>query len=80
MGFSSPQYQFSEGAGSLPESVYIEKENAITVSSNFIVTVVLQTTSTATYGRFLAVIIHIKRDISVSYIIIHLHVHSVHSK
>ena len=51
MGFSSPQYQFSEGAGSLPESVYIEKENAVTVSSNFTVTVVLQTTSTASYSK-----------------------------
>ena len=55
MGFGSPQYQFSEGAGSLPESVYIEKENAITVSSNFTVTVVLQTTSTASYSEFLVV-------------------------
>ena len=53
MGFSSPQYQFSEGAGSLPQSVYIEKENAVTVGSNFTITVVLQTTSTASYSKFL---------------------------
>ena len=52
MGFSSSQYQFSEGAGSLPESVYIVRENAVTVSSTFTVTVVLQTTSTASDSKF----------------------------
>ena len=41
------EYQFSEGAGFLPDSVYIVRENAVTVSSNFNVTVVLQPMSTA---------------------------------
>lgn len=44
------EYKFKESAGSLPESVYIVRENLVTVSSNFTVTIIIQTTSTADPG------------------------------
>lgn len=40
-------YYFDESAGSLPNSVYIVRENSVTVSSNFDVTIVVQAMSTA---------------------------------
>ena len=56
MGFETREYQFSENAGSLPNSVYIVRENLVTVSSSFIVTVVLQDHSTATDGTSIAAV------------------------
>ena len=53
MGFELSEYSFNESAGSLPASVYIVRENTVTVSSNFSVIVVLQNYSTATYGKLL---------------------------
>jgi hypothetical protein len=50
MGFELLQYQFNESAGSLPDSVYIVRENPVTVSSTFTVTVSLQSHSTAMHG------------------------------
>ena len=41
------QYQFSESAGSLLDSVYIVRENMVTVSANFTVTLEIQDRSTA---------------------------------
>lgn len=50
MGFEMSEYFFSESAGFLNQSVYIVRENEVTVSSNFTVTVVLLQ-STATDGK-----------------------------
>ena len=50
VGFEMPEYQFSEGAGFLPDIVYIVRENGVSVSSNFTVTVIIQATSTAEAG------------------------------
>ena len=47
VGFEMSEYYFNESAGSLPNSVYIVRENLVTVSSNFDVTIVVQATSTA---------------------------------
>ena len=50
MGFEMSEYFFSESAGILSQSVYIVRENEVTVSSTFTVTVVLLE-STATDGK-----------------------------
>ena len=51
VGFEMPEYQLSEGAGFLPDSVYIVRENGVRVSSDFAVTVIIiQATSTADAG------------------------------
>ena len=51
MGFEKAQYQFVESVGNLLDDVKIVRENMVTVSSEFNVTILLQTTSTATDGK-----------------------------
>ena len=51
MGFEMSEYFLSESAGFLNQSVYIVRENEVTVSSTFTVTVVLLHYSTATDCR-----------------------------
>ena len=51
LGFERAEYAFNESAGSLPESVYIVRENPVTVSSEFNITVLLLSQSTATDSK-----------------------------
>ena len=50
MGFERTEYEFNESASSLPDSVYIVRENPVNVSSEFDIIVLLQPQSTATDG------------------------------
>ena len=56
MGFEKAEYKFKEGESFPPDGVYIaiEKKNSVTISSNFAVTVHIQTTSTADAGSTIA--------------------------
>lgn len=54
MGFEKTQYKFSESAGTLQDDVQIVRENMVTVSSEFNVTILLQATSTANDGNNIA--------------------------
>ena len=51
MGFERTEYEFNESVGFLPDSVYIVRENPVTVSSEFDIIVLLQPQSTATDGQ-----------------------------
>jgi len=50
VGFEMDQYTFSEGAGQV--TIYIVRENTITISDNFTVEVAMLQSSTATEGAY----------------------------